>query len=238
VSTAERLTDLAHLGSAVGHHVINAYSAIVSNAEILLITSRKGAVVDPAGIAELIIRTAVDASGVARRLIDYARPETITGESPVALNDLILEIGEEKQAVADSRIVWQIHAGKVPTIRGNVAQLNSMIGHLIANAEDALASSGGTITLSTGLDDRGWIVLEIRDTGPGMSAAVQERAVEPFFTTKAGHLGVGLSIANGIWRRHHGTLAIGGYTGSGAVVRLCVDPIEGGLSRYDARLNR
>ncbi len=57
-----------------------------------------------------------------------------------------------------------------------------------------------------------------------MPAQVQERAVEPFFTTKSGHAGVGLSIANGIWRRHRGTLALQSQTGEGTRVRLCVEP--------------
>ena len=49
-------------------------------------------------------------------------------------------------------------------------------------------------------------MLELRDSGQGMDEATLVRAVEPFFSTKPGHLGVGLSIANGIWRRHRGTL--------------------------------
>jgi signal transduction histidine kinase len=67
-------------------------------------------------------------------------------------------------------------------------------------------------------------VLEVRDTGHGIPHATVERAVEPFFTTKAGHFGVGLSIANGIWRRHRGTLALRSQAGEGTTVRLCVEP--------------
>ncbi len=229
-TTSQRLTNLAHLSSAVGHHVINAYSAIVSNAEILQLTTRAGMPTDPAGVADLIIRTAVEASGVARRLIDYTRPVTTTGERTVALDRLIAEVIEARKSDGASSINWAAQPGPVPTIRGNADQLKSMIGHLLTNAEEAMIGSGGTVTLSTSMDERKWIVLEIRDTGPGMTPDVQEKAVEPFFTTKPAHMGVGLSIANGIWRRHRGTLAIRTGIDQGTQVRLCVDPIEGGLS--------
>lgn len=227
--SAERLTNLAHLASAVGHHVINAYSAIVSNAEILRLTIRADVPADPIAIADMIIRTAVEASAVARRLIDYTRPVTSTGTDQVALDQMIQQIVEKKQADGRTRYSWSVEAAPVPTIRGHAEQLQAMLGHLIQNAEEGMSGTGGQITLSTALDDRGWIALEVRDTGPGMSPEIHERAVEPFFTTKHGHMGVGLSIANGIWRRHRGTVALKTKPGEGTRVRLCVDPNEGGL---------
>ena len=57
-----------------------------------------------------------------------------------------------------------------------------------------------------------------------MDGEVLRQAVEPFFSTKPAHLGVGLSIANGIWRRHRGTLSIRSQPGEGTAVRLCVMP--------------
>ncbi|MDB5353092.1 MAG: histidine kinase [Planctomycetota bacterium] len=226
---SERLTNLAHLSSAVGHHVINAYSAIVSNAEILRLTARSNVPADPVALADLIIRTGVEASTVARRLIDYTRPVTQIGESPVALDALIAEVVEAHRGDSRSHFSWTVAPGAVPSIRGHVAQLRAMLGHLIRNAEEAMTGSGGTISLSTEMDDRGWIALEIGDTGPGMAPELVERAVEPFFTTKNGHMGVGLSISNGIWRRHRGTMALKSRPGEGTRVRLCVDPKEGGL---------
>jgi two-component system NtrC family sensor kinase len=74
------------------------------------------------------------------------------------------------------------------------------------------------------LDQRGWVALEVADTGKGMRPEDLERAVEPFFTTKNGHLGVGLSVANGIWRRHRGTLSIHSKINEGTTLRLCVEP--------------
>ncbi len=227
--TSERLTNMAHLSSAVGHHVINAYSAIVSNAEILRLTARSNIPADPVALADIIIRIAVEASTVARRLIDYTRPVTQPGEGLVALDKLIVEVVETCRGEGRSRYSWTVAPGEVPPIVGHADQLRAMLGHLIRNAEEAMSGSGGTIRLSTEMDNRGWIALEISDTGAGMTPELVERAVEPFFSTKNGHMGGGLSIANGIWRRHRGTMALKSRPGEGTRVRLCVDPQEGGV---------
>ncbi len=112
----------------------------------------------------------------------------------------------------------------MPPIRGYAWQLEAMLGHLLDNAREAFPATGGEIRIATHCDDRGWVVFEVADNGRGMTTGEQERAVEPFFTTKSGHLGVGLSIANGIWRRHRGTLAVRSRLGEGTLVRLCIEP--------------
>ena len=100
-----------------------------------------------------------------------------------------------------------------------------MLDHFLANAYEAMdGRPDRSIEMTTSVDNRGWVVLEIRDNGKGMTAEVQERAVEPFSTNKPGHIGVGLSIANGIWRRHKGTLSIKSVPDEGTTLRLCVDP--------------
>lgn len=225
-ATLRQLNALGQLSSGVGHHVINAFAAIVSNAEILRQTAQmpNSGTVDPVAIADLIIKTAVDASGVARRLIDYSRTATTIGPDLVAPDQLIREVVEAGRSNGRPEIEWVASLSPAPPIRGDAVQLRQMLDHLVANAVEAMPPTGGTITLATGKDERGWVVIEVRDDGHGLVPQVQERAVEPFFTTKPGHLGVGLSIANGIWRRHRGTLSIRGHAGEGARVRLCVEP--------------
>src|SRR5262245_22815826 len=76
VPTLERLNNLGHLAAGVGHHVINAFAAIVSNAELLRLNPPITTIADPATLADTIVRSAVEASTVARRLIDFTRPVT------------------------------------------------------------------------------------------------------------------------------------------------------------------
>jgi two-component system, NtrC family, sensor kinase len=226
--TLERLINLGHLSSGVGHHVINAFSAIVSNAELLRLTPP---VADPAALADTIIKAALEAANVARRLIDYTRP--VTSIEPdraafdpqtVGLDVLTAEFVATEQAKERPGITWRTKLAPIPSIPGHSTQLRSMLANLLQNSYDALHPSGGTIQIATSLDARGWIVLEISDDGRGMDARTLEQAVEPFFSTKPGHLGVGLSIAHGIWRRHRGTLSIQSQPAQGTTLRLCVEP--------------
>ena len=222
------LNDLAHLASGVGHHVINAFSAIVSNAELLRIKLASNATpIDPDAIADMLIETALEASSVARRLIDYTRPVTAIGQDRVALDRLVADYVASRSLAETGGITWSARVDSVPPILGNAGQIEAMIDLLVDNAREAMKPDGDrAIAFTTTLDSRGWVVLEIRDTGQGMEPEVLEQAVEPFYTTKGGHMGVGLSIANGIWRRHQGTLSLRSQPGEGTVLRLCVEPCE------------
>jgi signal transduction histidine kinase len=231
----ERLINIGHISSGVGHHVINAFSAIVSNAELLRLNPPlPTTVADPAALAEVIIKTALEAATVARRLIDYSRPVTSIEPDRAAfephtlsLDRLAAGVVAEEQTRMGPSIEWETDLAPTRNIRGHETQLRSMIDHLLVNAYEAMPTAGGTIRVATSTDDRGWNVLEIQDSGRGMDARTLERAVEPFFSTKPGHMGVGLSIANGIWRRHRGTLSVRSTPGEGTLIRLCVEPVEG-----------
>jgi signal transduction histidine kinase len=227
----ERLNNLGHLSAGVGHHVINAFSAIVSNAELLRLNPPLPSVADPSALAEMIVRTALEASTVARRLIDFTRPVTSIDPnqaafepSTIALDHLANEVVAEEEADDAHEVRWQTELAAIPPIRGHAVQLRAMLRHLIKNAYEAMPGREGTIALSTATDARGWVVLEMRDSGLGMDEATLVRATEPFFTTRPGHLGVGLSIAHGIWRRHRGTMSIRSRPDEGTQVRLCVEP--------------
>ena len=224
--TVETINELAHLSSSVGHHVINGFSAIVSNAEILRL--RLGKSDSPEQLAVLaaaIIRASVDAASVARRLIDVTRPMTAIGDAAVDVDRLLTEYVEAKSAREFPGVRWVREGGGVPAIRGDAGQLRSMLDHFSTNALEAMRSKAAMIRFSTSLDDRGWVVIEIRDDGLGMTPEILEHAVEPFFSTK-GRIGVGLSLANGIWRRHRGTLSVISRPNEGTTIRLCVEPIR------------
>jgi two-component system NtrC family sensor kinase len=231
--TTARLNNLGHLSAGVGHHVINAFSAIVSNAELLRLNPPLPSVADPATLAEMIVQTALEASTVARRLIDFTRlltsidpNQTAVEPSTIALDRLAGEFVAAEQVDGPPGVTWRTELNPIAPIRGHAIQLQAMLRHLISNAYEALPKQKGTISLSTSTDARGWVVLELRDGGAGMDEATMIHATEPFFSTKPGRWGIGLSIANGIWRRHRGTLSLRTQSGEGTLVRLCVEPLN------------
>ncbi len=225
-AATQALNDLGHLSSAVGHNVINAFSAIVSNAELLRIKAATNAIpIDNSTIANLIIESAIEASAVARRLIDFTRPITSIGDDQVALDHVIDRYVDAGRQAERDGMTWTADIQPIPPIYGQTDQLEAMLDELVANARESRSDQAPlAIHFATSVDSRGWVSLEIRDTGRGMSEETLVRAIEPFYSTKSGHLGVGLSIANGIWRRHRGTLSIRNHDVQGVVFRLCVEP--------------
>jgi signal transduction histidine kinase len=97
----------------------------------------------------------------------------------------------------------------LPRVPGYPAELNQVWTNLIDNAVAAMAGTG-TLTITTA-DDRGELLVEFADTGPGIPAEIRERIFEPFFTTKAVGQGTGLGLDIS-WRvvvgRHHGDLRV------------------------------
>jgi two-component system, NtrC family, sensor kinase len=229
---AERLKELGHLSAAVGHHVINAFSAVVSNAELIRshAKSSKCDLDELAALGAAIIENALSASHVPRRLIDWTRRFTSPGfdqkADPVVLIDLnqvIREMVESQRAGGDGGVEWVLQLQPIPMIRGSATQIRSLLAYLIQNAREAMPKGRGRITFTTRVDERNWVFLEVQDTGSGMTPEVLKRATEPFFTTKSGRSGIGLSVAHGIWRRHRGALSIESSPGEGTLIRLAIE---------------
>ena len=97
--------------------------------------------------------------------------------------------------------------------------MREVITNLILNAIDAMPS-GGTITIRTS-EAGSAAILEVSDTGTGMTEEVRRRCLEPFFTTKGEHgTGLGLSMCHGIVKRLGGSIEIESETGKGTTIRI------------------
>jgi|GEM_PF-3194418 len=139
------------------------------------------------------------------------------------------------------------HAQK---IRGVGVQLERVVGNLLKNALDAMASSGGTLTVEierivlSSADVRqfpglqpGWYVrLRVADTGPGISQEAMEHIFEPFFTTKGPKgTGLGLSVAYGIVKAHGGHIDVKSELGIGAVFDVYIPALQEGDMAIDEK---
>ncbi len=114
-------------------------------------------------------------------------------------------------------------------IRGSESDLRESLINLLFNAVDAMPQ-GGTLTVATGTEDDS-VVVQVRDTGRGMTEEVRQRCFEPFFTTKGERgTGLGLAIVYGIVQRHGGSIDVQSEPGKGTVfvIRLPIPQAEGG----------
>jgi signal transduction histidine kinase len=125
-----------------------------------------------------------------------------------------------RQAGAEVETELDEEVARVP---GNARALNQVFLNLLKNATEAVEGAGGVVGVRLRQEgDR--VVIEVRDDGPGIPAANQERLFEPFFSTKgAGRgTGLGLSICRRIVSEHGGSIGVESSEGSGTTftVRL------------------
>ena len=83
-----------------------------------------------------------------------------------------------------------------------------VLGNLLKNAVEALGEGRGWVEVRAFLNEREDVVMEVSDSGPVIVPEVEERLFIPFFTTKEGGSGIGLSISRQIMRLSGGTLTL------------------------------
>lgn len=86
----------------------------------------------------------------------------------------------------------------LPDVRGHQVLLAWALENVVKNALDAMAGTGGSITISARAGEPGWVNVRIRDTGPGVPFEIRDRVFDPGVTTKSGGWGVGLTLTRRI----------------------------------------
>jgi signal transduction histidine kinase len=105
-------------------------------------------------------------------------------------------------------------------VRADADLLEQALINLLRNAAEAVGGQAGArIEVACGIDG-GQCFIEVADNGPGLTDTAREQLFVPFFTTKAGGSGVGLSLARRIALRHGGQVTVRANAPQGSVFRL------------------
>jgi signal transduction histidine kinase len=222
----ERLSAFGEMAGGVVHDFSNALMSVIGYSDILL--SNAEARADDATALEYlrIINTAGrDGAHVVSRLRDFYRPRgaadlfEVLDLNEIATQAIALTKPRSAKREKEKVVSFQTDFGSNVMASGIGAELREVLTNLICNALDAIPRTGD-VTLSTRLENDGAVV-EVTDTGAGMTTEVKERCLEPFFTTKGDHgTGLGLAMVFGIIKRHQGTLEIDSEPGRGTTVRI------------------
>lgn len=228
----ERLSAFGEMAGGVVHDFSNALMSVIGYSEMLLTNAAARA--DEATALEYlrIINTAGrDGAHVVSRLRDFYRPRDAADLfeqldlSEIALQSVALARPRCAKRETDKAVSFQTDFDSDVTAAGIGAEMREVLTNLIFNALDAIPGAG-VITLRTQCRD-GAAILEVSDTGAGMTPDVKERCLEPFFTTKGDHgTGLGLAMVFGIIKRHQGTLEIDSEPGRGTTFRISLPSVS------------
>jgi C4-dicarboxylate-specific signal transduction histidine kinase len=226
-----RVTTMGELSASIAHEVMQPVTAAVTNAHAAL----RWLGTQPPDLEEIrqalgrIVKEgnrATDVIGRIRALIKKAPPRKDALEISGAIHEVIaLARGEiVKNGVS---VQTQLAEG-LPLIQGDRVQLQQVILNLIINAVEAMSAvSEGSRELLIGAerDASGGVLVAVRDSGPGLNPESFERLFDPFYTTKPGGMGMGLSICRSIVEAHGGRIWASGTAGPGTTLQ-CILPVE------------
>ncbi len=230
----ERLTALGQMASGIAHDINNAIAPVLGFSDLMM--SHPGELNDKemtARYLKSINTNAKDIAQMVRRLRGFYLPtehdDDFDAVEMASLIDEAITTTEPRwkdQAMAAGIEINVVrHLGKTPPVNGDPSELREILVNFILNAVDSMEKSG-TITLSLRTESS-WVVLEISDTGKGMSEETQQRCFEPFFSTKDGRgRGLGLAVTYGIIKRHRGKIDVSSTPGQGTTFTIQLPAYE------------
>jgi PAS domain S-box-containing protein len=223
---ANRLATMGQLTASITHEVRQPIAATVTNAEAgLRWLGQQPSHLDRARRAfDRIIRDAKRADAVIGRIRDLIKKAAPQNER-LEINEAIDEVIEftRGETVKNRVSVRTDLAVGLPPIEGDRVQLQQVILNLIINAIEAMSGvseKARELLISTGEAEAGAVLVAVRDSGSGLAPQSEGRLFEPFYTTKASGLGMGLAICRSIIEAHGGQLWATASEPQGAVFQF------------------
>ncbi|HLO24528.1 MAG TPA: ATP-binding protein [Geobacteraceae bacterium] len=235
---AEKLAAVGELAAGVAHEINNPMAIIRGNAELLQMATSPD---DPGREEiEIITRQVGRVERIVANLLKFARQgQKQPGKADIngILDEVLGQVGH--QVPLTGIAIRKSFAPELPLLDADADQLRQVFTNLVLNAVQAMPD-GGTLTVGTNLmrnaesgirngekDDGDFIEISVEDTGCGIAPENLEQIFNPFFTTRSGGTGLGLSVSYGIARDHGGTIEVESQPGTGAAFRVIL-PLPAG----------
>ena len=235
--SSKRMDELSHLGAlslGMAHEIKNPLVAISGSAQLL----RKRLPDQHHKFLDVVIKESDRINRMMERMLDFARPTQLELKL-LNIHQILEEILllEKKNGRADIRFVLN-YDPSLPQVEGDEDQLKQVFLNLIRNAQEAMPE-GGTLELMTRIhsnytvktetrpNSRQAILVEIRDSGPGIGTEELNNIFTPFHTTKSKGSGLGLPLSLKIVENHKGKMNVQSETGKGTRVQVFL-PVEQG----------
>jgi two-component system sporulation sensor kinase A len=231
---SEKLAAIGKFSSGIAHEVKNPLGVIVSAAEFLEVKIPKSDA-DAVEALDKIKESALRAAFILHSFLEYARPSRRLAER-IDANRLVKEAADSlmiRPLLSNIEADMRLNRGQI-MVEVDKNQMIQVIFNIIKNALEAMPA-GGKITVTTSKEAVRDLaaagkaaVIEIKDSGRGISPESMDKIFEPFYTTKeAGKgTGLGLYVSKTIVENHGGALTIESVEGKGTRVRIALPLAE------------
>ena len=226
-----RLTEMGQMASALAHELnqpLTAATNYLEAAQLLFAGGSSAAIERSARVVDNALGQVGRATQIIRRLREFVRKGE-TQQRAESIGKIIEEaaalalIGAKERGVK----VQLQSAPQLPDVLIDKVQIQQVVVNLMRNAIEAMElSHRRELTISAAMNEDGTVVISIVDTGPGIAPEVAARLFQPFVTTKAQGMGVGLSICRSIVEAHNGKLWAEPNPDGGTVFRFTVPSIR------------
>ena len=234
---AQTLESVGQLAAGIVHDFNNLLTVINGYAELLTKTS--GA---PSPEAIEIRQAGERAAALTSQLLAYSRRRR-SDSATFDASGVVRDAERLLRRLVGREIQMHVETDVTPaTVRGDGAQFERAVLNLVLNARDAMPA-GGTLHIRTRVTQAGpphekvasttgrVVIVEVADTGVGITTEAQAQLFEPFFTTKATGKGTGLGlvVVAGFVQSHSGTVGVESLPGRGSTFRMVLpwaEPIQ------------
>jgi signal transduction histidine kinase len=216
---AAKLAAVGEMAAGIAHELNNPLTSVTGFVELALDSLSEDNQVRQD--LEIVMREAMRARDVVRRLLDFARQGEST-RARASLNEVIEDVvALSRHLIHTSGVDLKLELeASLPWVLVDPNQMKQVLLNLVHNALQAMPSGGEMRILSHSAfrAGRDWIVISVCDTGVGIPQTEQARIFEPFYTTKGdqGGTGLGLSVTYGIITDHGGLIEVQSEPGAGS----------------------
>lgn len=218
---AARVATLGELTASIAHEVNQPLMAIVTNGEAGMRWLRR----DPPELGEVetslsrVVTEGRRAAEIVKRIrafLQKAPSQRIELDIATIIDDAALLVDREL-ARSGAQLTTDVALG-LPKIMGDRVQLQQVMVNLLVNAVQAMAGQAAEqrVSIAARPGQNGTIEITVRDSGPGIAPEQLTSLFEPFYTTKAEGMGMGLPICRTTVEAHGGTLTVNANSGLGA----------------------
>jgi two-component system, cell cycle sensor histidine kinase and response regulator CckA len=230
---SQKMEAIGKLAGGIAHDFNNVLQVIIGLSDLMTSKQRP---TDP-GYREFkdIGSNAQRAAGMVRQLLAFSRKQTLEPET-LNVNEALQDFAFNfKKTIGEKVDIKHVPTRHLWPIRADRTQLDQVLMNLAVNARDAMPT-GGRLTLRTknvtareslkhgglGMTAGEYVLIEVEDSGSGMSADVMAKIFEPFFTTKdvGKGTGLGLSTVYGIVKQTGGFIYPESELGKGTTFRV------------------